>query len=310
MKDDDAPRQPRNFKDRALAWISGLLAGGHVPLVPGSPRLLRVMDRQLFAMSPTQEETDRTFLAEDGSIWTFEFQFRDSEADVARMAGYHLTLLRQYPGRAVETVIFWGRRRGPERAMRLQQVTFQPRQVFLQDLRAEAELARWRQRAKEGPLGRDAAMELAMLPLMRHTLDMRMLLEEALPIAERLEVDLRAPTRAAMLCLGYGELRSPTDRMWARGELLNMPVVGQELFEDLVRDGEQKGRQEGELAGALRQAQEAVLEAFAARFDAVPTAVREAVAQASELERLSQWLRAVVRAQDAAAAAAAVLGPH
>ena len=198
--------------------------------------------------------------------------------------------------------------------MRLQQVTFQPRQVFLQDLRAEAELARWRQRAKEGPLGRDAAMVLAMLPLMWHTLDMRILLEEALPIAERLDVDLRAPTRAAMLCLGYGELPSPTDRMWARGELLNMPVVGQELFEDLVRDGEQKGRQEGrqegELAGALRQAQEAVLEAFAARFDAVPTAVREAVAQASDLERLSQWLRAVVRAQDAAAAAAAVLGPH
>ena len=78
MKDDTAPRQPRNFKDRALVWISGLLVGGHVPLVPDSPRLLRVVDRQLFAMAPTQEETDRTFLAEDDSIWSFEFQFRDS----------------------------------------------------------------------------------------------------------------------------------------------------------------------------------------------------------------------------------------
>ena len=214
------------------------------------------------------------------------------------MACYHLTLLRQYPGRTVATVIFWGRRRGPERAFRLGQVTFQPRQVFLQDLFAEAELARWSLRAKQGPLGREAALELAMLPLMRHTLGMRALLEAALPVAERLEADLRAPTRAAMLCLGYGELQTPTDRAWARGELLNMPVVGQELFEDLVRDGE------------VHQAQKAVLEAFAARFDAVPTAVRDAVAQASDPERLSQWHRAVVRAQDAAGAAAAVLDAH
>ena len=246
-------------------------------------------------------------MAEDGSIWTCEFQFRDAEADAARLAGYYLSLARAHPARAVHSVIFWGRRLPPSRPLRVQQVTFQPHQVFLQALLAEAELERWRQRALQGPpLGREAALELAMLPLMHHTLGMRPLLEAALPVAEGLEPDLRAPTRAAMLCLGYGELQSPTDRLWARGELLNMPVVGQELFEDLVRDGEQKG----ELAGALRQAREAVVEAFAARFDAVPTAVREAVAQASDLKRLSQWHRGVVRAQDAAAAEAAVLGPH
>ena len=113
-----------------------------------------------------------------------------------------------------------------------------------------------------------------------------------------------------MLRLGYGELQTPTDRAWARGELLNMPVVGQELFEDLVRDGEEKGLERGRHEGAVHQAQKAVLEAFAARFDAVPTAVRDAVAQASGPERLSQWLRGVVRAQDAAGAAAAVLGAH
>ena len=103
------------------------------------------------------------------------------------------------------------------------------------------------------------AFELAMLPLMRHTLGMRALLEKALPVVERLDADLREPTRAAMLCLGYGELSSSADREWARRELLNMPVVGQELFEDLVRDGEEKGlergRHEGELVGALHQAQ-------------------------------------------------------
>ncbi len=308
MKDEAA--QPRNFKDRALVWISGLLAGGRVPLVPDSPRLLRVVDRHLFAMAPTQEETDRTFLAEDGSIWTFEFQFRDGEADIARMAGYHLSLARQYPKQAVHTVVFWGRRAPSRRRLQVQQVVFQPHQVFLRTTFAEEEVERLCQNIQERPLGREAALELAMLPLMRHTLGMRALLEKALPVVERLDADLREPTRAAMLCLGYGELHLPADREWARRELLNMPVVGQELFEDLVRDGEEKGRHEGELAGALRQAQKAVLEAFAARFDAVPTAVCDAVAQASDLERLSQWHRAVVRAQDAAAAAAAVLETH
>ena len=169
-----------------------------------------------------------------------------------------------------------------------------------------------------------------MLPLMRHTLGMRALLEKALPVVERLDADLREPTRAAMLCLGYGELSSSADREWARRELLNMPVVGQELFEDLVRDGEEKGLEKGlerglergleqgleqglergRHEGEVRQAQKSVLEAFAARFDAVPVAVRDAVAQASDLERLSQWLRVVVRAQDAAGAAAAVLETH
>jgi len=130
---------------------------------------------------------------------------------------------------------------------------------------------------------------------------MRNLLEAALPVTEQLELDLRAPTRAAMLCLGYSEL-APAGRAWAREELLSVPVVGQELFEDLVRDG----RHEGE----LHQAQKSVLEAFTARFDATPAAVREAVGKASDLELLSQWLRAVVRAPDATTAAAAVLGNH
>ena len=258
-------------------------------------------------MALTQEQTHRAFLAEDGSIWTFEFQFRDSGVDLARMAGYHLSRVRQYPRQAVHTVVSWGRRLPSRQHLQVQQVTSQPHQVFLQAMLAEEEVERWRQGSQQEPsLGREAALELAMLPLMRHTLGMRALLEAALPIAERLEADLRAPTRAATLCLGYGELQTPTDRAWARGELLNMAVVGQELFEDLVRDGEEKGRREGE----VHQAQKAVLEAFAARFDAVPTAVRDAVAQASDPERLSQWHRAVVRAQDAAGAAAAVLDVH
>jgi len=303
----DAARQPRNVKDRALGWISGLLVGARVPLVEGSPRLLRVLDSRMWQMAPTQQETDRTFLAEDESIWTFEFQFRESEVDYARMAGYYLTLLQQHPGRAVQTVVFWGERQPQEQPLRLQQVTFQPRQVFLQALLAEAELEPWRQCARAGrPLGREAALELAMLPLMRHTLGMRELLDAALPVSDWLEPDLRGPVRAAMLCLGYGELQTPGDREWARGELLNMPVMGQELFEDLVRDGLARGRQEGE----LHQAQVLLLEAFTARFDAAPAAVRDAVTRSNDVAQLSQWLRAVVRAPDAADAGRAILGGH
>ncbi len=294
----EVPRQPRNFKDRALIWISGLLAGGHVPLVADSPRLVRAIDRQLFVMAPSEQETDRTFLAEDGSIWSFEFQFRDGEDDAARMAVYHLTLLRQHPGRRVATVIYWGHRLPPARPLVLQQVTFHPRQVFLRDLLGEDELARWRLRAEDGPLGREAALELAMLPLMQHMPGMRNLLEAALPLTEHLEPDLRAPTRAAMICLGYGELQSPTDRSWAREELLGVPVVGQELFEDLIHDGE------------LREARVALLDAFTARFEDPPAAIREAAAKTSDLDMLRQWLRAVVRAPDAASATTAVLGNH
>ena len=307
----NAPRQPRNLKDRALLWISGLLAGARVPLVQGAPRLLHVVDSRMWNMAPAKQETDRTLLAEDGSIWTFEFQFRESEADHARMAGYYLTLLQQHPGHPIHTVVFWGQRQPPERPLHLQEVVFNPRQVFLQALLAEEELERWRLRAQtHTPLDREAALELAMLPLMHHSTGMRGLLEAALPVTDCLEHDLRDPVRAAMLCLGYTELQTDTDRAWARRELLNMPVVGQELFEDLIREGLEKGRQEGELAGALRQAQEAVLEAFAARFDAAPASVSDAVAKTTDLELLTRWHRAVVRAPDAASAAAAVLDHH
>ena len=210
-----------------------------------------------------------------------------------------------YTWRAVRTDIFWGRRPPPERPLQVEQVIFHPRQVFLQSLLAEAELERWREPA--APPGREAALELALLPLMRHTLEMRPLLEAALPVTERLEPDLRGPTRAAMLCLGYGELHSPTDRAWAREELLHMPVVGQELFEDLIRDGLERGLEKGRAEGELRRAQQVVLEAFAARFEDPPAALRDAVAQTGDLEQLSRWHREVVRAASSAAALAAVL---
>ena len=307
-------RQPRDFKDRALRWIAGLLPGARVPLVPDAPRLLRVLDSKLYGMAPTQQETDRTFLADDGGIWTFEFQFREGETDVARMAGYHLLLVQAHQGHAVHSVIFWGQRQPSARILQVHEVTFAPHQVFLQALVAEEELRRWRRRWEAGPLPREAAMELAMLPLMRHGLRMRELVEEALPLAEGLEEDLRTPVRAAMLCLGYGELETPAEREWARRGLLGMPVVGQELFEDLVRDGLEKGRQEGRQEGRregrhegeLRQAREYLLKVFTLRLGAVPDAVQQAVAAADDLQRLNRWFELVACATDAAAAERAI----
>jgi len=155
-------------------------------------------------------------------------------------------------------------------------------------------------------------MELAMLPLMGHTLAMRRLLEAALPVADRLEEGLRAPVRAAMLCMGYGELQGLGEREWARGELLGMPVVGQELFEDLVRDGiergRREGRQEGRQEGELHLSRVWLLDAFAARFTDAPATVRDAVAASNDRGQLSRWFRAVIQARDVAEATRAILG--
>ncbi len=301
-------RQPRDFKDRALRWIAGLLPGARVPLVADAPRLLRVVDSTLYGMGPTQQETDRTFLADDGAIWTFEFQFREGEEDVARMAGYHLVLAQAHRGQAVHSVIFWGHRQPPARLLQVHEVTFAPRQVFLQALVAEDELQRWRRRWEAGPLPREAALELAMLPLMRRTLGMRQLLEAALPLAQGLPEDLRTPVRAAMLCLGYGDLETPAEREWARRGLLGMPVVGQELFEDLVREGLEKGLEQGRQEGELGQARADLLKVFTLRLGAVPDAVQQAVAATDDLPLLGRWFEIVACAKDAAEAERAIRG--
>ncbi len=75
--------------------------------------------------------------------------------------------------------------------------------------------------------------------------------------------------------------------------LFGLPVVGQELFEDLIHDGE------------LRQA---VLDVFLVRFHAVPAEVHHAVEQAGRLAVLRAWYQEAIRATDASAAARAILG--
>ena len=82
--------------------------------------------------------------------------------------------------------------------------------------------------------------------------------------------------------------------------LLGMPIVGQELFEDLIREGMEKGE--------LRQARQAVLDVFLVRLQSVPAEVRQAVEQAGRLAMLRGWLETTALATDASAAAHAILG--
>ena len=87
---------------------------------------------------------------------------------------------------------------------------------------------------------------------------------------------------------------------------VNSMPLPQDLYEDLRKEFLAEGRAEGE----LRQARAAVGEAFAAHFDVVPDAVQRAVSQAQDIDQLHRWHRAVIRAQNEAAAQQAILGDH
>ena len=85
-------------------------------------------------------------------------------------------------------------------------------------------------------------------------------------------------------------------------------MVGQELCEDLVRDGLEQGRQEGRHEGELGQARADLLKVFILRLGAVPEAVQQAVAAADDLPRLNRWFEIVACAKDAAEAERAIRG--
>ena len=121
-------------------------------------------------------------------------------------------------------------------------------------------------------------------------------LRDAAPVAEILEPEMRRAVVGAMGALAYGALE-PVQRPFLLEVLRQMPV-GEELFEVI--------RQEGE----VRKAREAVLDAFLARFDRVPAPVEKAVAAVDDLALLKEWHRAVIRAQDHAAAEAVFAVKH
>ena len=81
-------------------------------------------------------------------------------------------------------------------------------------------------------------------------------------------------------------------------EVLGRMPFGQTLFSDLEKRGE------------LRKARADVLAGLAARFEVAPDPVRRAVDGTEDLELLSVWHRAVIRAATAADAKRAVLDGH
>ena len=79
-------------------------------------------------------------------------------------------------------------------------------------------------------------------------------------------------------------------------------------------EGHAEGRAQGQVEGqaqGLRAARcQDVLEAFEARFNVVPAAVKRAVVEEQDAERLSVWLRGIIRATDEAEAVRVVTGAH
>ena len=294
---------PRETGDHALRYLSALTPGSSLSAFDlPSPRFVRALPTVVPVIATAAEETDQVLEGEDGSIWHLEFQLGGGPGDAARLLGYHLALLGYDARRQVTTVVFWGR--GVKRARPLEvdhQVVFAAHQVFLGDMDGAAWLAEVSaQLARGEPLNLDQLLAVAMLPLMRHEGSLLEVLRRIAPLVETLEPEMRRPVMGAMAALAYSRL-SREERGRTKEVLMGMP-----LAEEFFRDMQREGRQEGGLAAK----REAVLEAFAARFGVTPPPVERAVGAATDTGKLSEWLRAIIRAQDQAAAERAVLGAH
>ena len=300
----------RERKDHGLRWLFSALPNP-------SPRIFGVRCRgHMDVLSPVIPllETKAVVVdgllrdPKDGSIWSLEFEMSNTP-DFGRLIEHHVAVARAYPGCRIETVAFWGRLHSTQVKIQCGHASLKARQVALPTMDGATALQAVRERVKSRlPLQTDDILLLATLPLMRHGMRMWTVLEQAAPLTEALDPELRRGVVTAMGSLAYSAL-DPAERPFLLEVLRQMPA-GQELFEDLRREGRQEGLQEGRHEGALATARQAVLDAFEARFDGVPEAVRDAVHQTGDPDRLNRWLRAVVRARDAAAAQQAVCGEH
>jgi hypothetical protein len=290
---------PREHNDHALRWLFQHLRNP-------SPRGFGVpCPEQVEVLSPVTPllETKAVVVdgllkgVPDGSIWSLEFEM--GTTDYGRLIEHHVAVARAHPGAQVESVVFWGRRHASERVWRCGQATLEAHQVFSPDTDGASELRRLQAATPAGAALTDGyILLLATLPLMRHETRLWQVLQAVAPVAAASPADVEHGVVTAMGAMAYSAL-DPAERPHLLEVLGRMPA-GQELFEDL--------RREGELRGALRVARQAVLEAFEAHFDDVPAAVRTAVAGTEDLALLSAWLRTVVRARDAQMAAEAILG--
>ncbi len=298
----DGPSLHRQHRDHALRELFSTVPGISLTrLGIRTPPMARELPADVKLIETAVEEADLMLEDEAGTVWVVEFE--SGGGDAARLLRHYAAPCQRHPGRRVELALFWVRARHPARVrpLRVQRASMAAHQTFLASLDGRAALQRLKARASAGLAG-DDAIELALAPLMDHgERPMWDVLAELAPLATALPPAWGPAVVGAIGALGYDSL-GPEERPRLLEVLGRMPF-GQTLFADLRREGEELGKKRG----ALCKAREAVLEAFAARFDAVPTAVRSAVDETEDLDVLSRWHRAVIRAQTAADAERAVL---
>ena len=135
-------------------------------------------------------------------------------------------------------------------------------------------------------------------------------LRQILPLLAGLVRRRREGVVRALLAFTY---RQATPEDWARTvEVLDVMGLPSKLWEDLDRKIRAEGRAEGRAAGRAEGfragRRQGVLEVFEARLNVVPAAVKRAVAEEQDAERLSVWLRGIIRAIDEAEAMRVVAG--
>ncbi len=308
----------RELKDHTHHLLARILKGTSLNgLGVDSPRMVQVLNSVVPVVQSAAERTDALYRAEDGSIWHVEYDMGSGHGRVTRWIRYHLAVAEHYPRQAVQTVIVWGRRRTPL-LLRVQGVTLEAKQVCLRNQDGDARLHAWVQRGE--PLEAAQALEVALLPWMGLRPPYGEKLRQILPLLAGMDRRRREGVVQALLAFTYE--RAPPEDWEHMVEVLDVMGLASKLWEDLDRKIRAEGRAEGQAEGRAQgqaegQAQglrsgrcQDVLDAFEARFRVVPAAVKRAVAQEQDAERLSVWLRGIIRATDEAEAVRIVTGAH
>ena len=269
-----------------------------------SPRFVRALDPEIITVQTHAVRVDGLLEDPTGTVWLLEFE--TGTADPWRTIRHHVAVRDVYPGRAVETVVFWGQRKSPKRLFTSGNLSLGIQEVLLARRHAGPLLRRLEARVARGePLTPEDGFLRGLVPLMENSAPLPAVVAQGIALAQALPPDIRAPVLESMQAVAYSR-GDETDRARIREVLRTMPLP-LDLYRDLRKESREEGREEGRLEGELRQAREAVLEAFAAHFDAVPDTVKRAVSQAEDRDQLHGWHRAVIRARDEAEAERAVL---
>ena len=296
--------------DQSLRKMVAHLVGSDLEMLGiRSGRFVRALDPEVITVQTQAVRVDGLLESGTGALWHLEFEM--GEADAQRTIRHHLAVCDAHPGRPVHTVVFWGRRKSPKHVLQSGDLSLAVEEVLLARRQAWPEVERMERVVSRGEaLSAADGFLLALVPLMDGARPLPQVVARGIAVAPALPEELRDPVLESMQALAYSR-GDAAERAGIREVLRSMPLP-QDLYEDLRKEFQAeflaKGREEGRAEGELRQARAAVVEAFAAHFDAVPDAVQRAVSQAEDLDQLHRWLRAVIRAQNEAAAQQAILG--